>query len=73
MILHKNKEIPAFPSGTPQKLTNLAPNIPSTRLPMHKFGTCAQVVWRGCLFHISLSNLIWLDCLLNPRKKIMIM
>ena len=50
IILHKNKEMPAFPSGAPQKLTNLAPNIPCTRLPMCKFGTCAQVVRRGWLW-----------------------
>ena len=55
MILHKNKEIPAFPSGAPQKLTNLAPNIPSTRLPMCKFGTCAQVVQRGWISKAPIS------------------
>ena len=50
IIQHKIKEIPAFPSGASQKLTNLAPNIPSTRLPMHKFGTCARVVRRGYIW-----------------------
>ena len=34
-------------------LTNLAPNIQCTRLPMCKTGKCARLVWRG-----------WLDCVL---------
>ena len=41
--------MPSFPASASQKLTNLAPNIPCTRLPIHKLGTCARVVWRGWL------------------------